>query len=165
MTTAQNQSMERARQQSLALLNQHLAAAVILQDRMRRSPRHLPGATFIMIDEMCDQVASLMETCTTLIAARLEDLGGTAIWPVLLDTTVPDQSAQRIRIENPLVLRFGEADPLDAFGQSVLDAVTVAEAYGDTTTADVMERIWRDVDRQLWKIEIRPAVERPIVGL
>jgi hypothetical protein len=39
------------------VLKQHLAAAVILQDRMRRSARNLIGENFIMIDDMCGQVA------------------------------------------------------------------------------------------------------------
>lgn len=148
-------SPEQARQQSLALLNQHLAAAVILQDRMRRSPRNLRGVNFIMIDDMCDQVASLMETCTMLIADRLRDLGGQALWPVLLDEVVLEQTVRQPGRAGQLVNGMPDAEPLDAFGQSVLDAVTVATAYGDTTTAGVMEKIWRGVDRQLWKADLQ----------
>jgi DNA-binding ferritin-like protein len=155
MQTLRNASLEQARQQSLALLNQHLTAAVILQDRMRRSPRNLMGANFIMIDDMCDQVASLMETCTTQIAARLEDLGGTVRWPVLLDVGLSEHGGGPGRATSPMVMAWSEIEPIDVFGQSVLDAATVAAAYGDTTTAEVMEQIWRDVDRQLWKAEIR----------
>jgi hypothetical protein len=33
-----------------------------------------------MIDDMCDQVAGLMETCTMRIADRLHDLRGTVRW-------------------------------------------------------------------------------------
>ena len=154
MQAAQNASIEQARQQSLALLNQHLAAAVILQDRMRRSPRNVMGENFIMIDDMCDQVASLMETCTMLIADRLHDLGGTVRWPVLLDELVSRQSVSHL-IDGPQ-----HSEPLDVFGQSVLDAVAVAAAYGDTTTAGVMEQIWRGVDRQLWKADVQPDIRQ-----
>ncbi len=155
MKAARNASPEEARQQSLALLNQHLAAAVILQDRMRRSPRNRMGANFIMIDDMCDQVAGLMETCTMRIADRLHDLGGTVLWPVLLDTLVSEQSARRPSPSSQPHNGLLDIEPLDAFGQSVLDAVTVAAAYGDTTTAEVMEQIWRGVDRQLWKVVVQ----------
>ena len=51
MLKAQNAASQSARQQSLALLNQHLAAAVILQNKMRLSPRNVPGATSIIIDD------------------------------------------------------------------------------------------------------------------
>ena len=46
----------------------------------------------------------------------------------------------------PLVVIRSETEPLDAFGQLVLDAVTLATAYGDTTTAQVMQHIWRGID-------------------
>lgn len=154
MRAAQNVTIERARQQSMTLLNQHLAAAVIIQDRMRRSPRNLMGANFIMIDDTCDQVASLMETCTLLIADRLHDLGGTVCWPVLLDEAVSEQRIAHPSMAGQLVTGLPDLEPLDSFGQSVLDAVTVASAYGDTTTAEVMEEIWRGIDRQLWKVDI-----------
>lgn len=159
MQSGQNAPLEQARQQSLALLNQHLAAALILQDRMRRSPRNLIGANFIMIDDMCDQVASLMETCTMLIAERLHDLGGTVRWPVLLDGSVADRNLCSPGMAGQLVIGWSCAEPLDAFGQSVLDAVTVAAAYGDTTTAEVMEQIWRGVDRQLWKANVHLEIQ------
>lgn len=149
LQAARNTSLKQARLQSLALLNQHLAAAVILQDRMRRSPCNLMGENFIMIDDMCDQVASLMESCTMLIADRLLELGGTVRWPVLLDEVVSRQS------EGHLIGGSSASEPLDAFGQWVLDAATVATAYGDTTTAVVMEQIWRGVDRQLWKAPVQ----------
>lgn len=155
MQAARNASFERTRQQSMALLNRHLAAAVILQDRMRRSPRNLMGSNFIMIDDMCDQVASLMETCTMLIADRLHDLGGKVFWLVLLEEAVSGRSVRDPGMAGRLVNGLSGTEPLDAFGQSVLDAVAVAEAYGDTTTADVMEQIWRGVDRQLWSLDIQ----------
>lgn len=155
MTAAWNAFPEEARQQSLALLNQHLAAAVILQDRMRRSPRNRMGANFIMIDDMCDQVAGLMETCTMRIADRLHDLGGTVRWPVLLDEFMSDDSVRRRSMTRQPVNGLPDVEKLDAFGQSVLDAVTVVAAYGDTATAEVMEQIWRGVDRQLWKVVVQ----------
>jgi len=158
MPVSLNASNEQARQQSLALLNRNLAAAVILQDRMRQSPRNLRGENFIMIDDMCDQVASLMETCTVLIADRLHDLGGTVRWPVLLDEVVPAPSATHPRMVGQLIEGSSDAEPLDAFGQSVLDAATVAAAYGDTMTAGVMEHIWRGVDRQLWKAVVQQEI-------
>lgn len=155
MTAAWNAFPEEARQQSLALLNQHLAAAVILQDRMRRSPRNRVGANFIMIDDTCDQVASLMETCTMRIADRLHDLGGTVRWPVLLDDFISDNAVRHPSMTSQLVNELPDVAPLDAFAQSVLDAVTVAAAYGDTATAEVLEQIWRGVDRQLWKVVVQ----------
>jgi hypothetical protein len=121
MLKAQNASNEQTRQQTLSLLNQHLAAAVILQDRMRRSSRNVLGANFIMIDDTCEQVVSLMEICTTLIVARLADLGGTANWPALPDFSEgPGPSANAAR---PLVVMLLNPEPRDTLGQSALDVV------------------------------------------
>lgn len=155
MEASRNASIEQARQQSLALLNQHLAAAVILRDRMQRSPRNLRGVNFIMIDDMCDRVACLMEACMMLIADRLNDLGGTVHWPVLLDRVDLEQTVRRSSFAVQMVSGLSGAAPLDAFGPSVPDAVTVATACGDTTTAVVMESIWRDVDQPLWKAAVQ----------
>jgi len=132
---------EAARSRSLDLLNRHLAAAVVLQDRMRQSPRNVRGRDFIMVDDLCDRVARLMEGCTVVIVARVAGLGGVPKWP-----DQPDCYSRTIAAETQLAI----AGPLDAFGQSVLDAATVAEAYGDTTTADLLAGLWHDVDRHLW---------------
>lgn len=121
MQAPRNASLEQARQQSIALLNQHLAAAVILRDRMRRSSRNLMGENFIMIDGTCDQVASPMDACTMLIPGRLYDLGGTVRLPVLLHKVMSEQSLRHLGKAGQLVNELPDAEPLDAVGQSVLD--------------------------------------------
>jgi DNA-binding ferritin-like protein len=157
MQATQNTPADRAWAPSLTLLNQHLAAAVILQDRMRRSPRNLRGDCFIMVDAACNQVASLMESCAAQITVRLVDLGGSAQWPGQLGTPI---AAQRRETPSPEQLSgqlstalsaalFVEPEPLDAFGHSVRDAIATAQAFGDTSTAAVMEQIWRQIDAQL----------------
>ena len=113
------------------------------------------GANFIKIDHMCNQVAGLMETCTMRIALRLHDLGGTVRWPVLLDGFVSDNSVRNASRAGQLINELPDVKPLDAFAQSVFDAVTVAAAYGNTSTAEVMAQIWGGVDRQLWKVVVR----------
>jgi len=128
---------------------------VILQDRKRRSPRNRMGANLIIIDDMCDQAANLMETCTMRIADRLHDLGGTVRLPVLLDKFMSDNSVWDPSMTSQLANGLPDKKPLDAFGQSVLDAVTMAAVYGDTATAEVMKQIWRGVDRQLWKVVVQ----------
>jgi len=135
------QPADNSRHASLDLLNRHLAAAVILQDRMIQSPRHVRGADFIMVDDLCDRVARLMEGCTMEIATRVAELGGVPQWPDQLGWRKPAQT------EDAAV---AVSDPLDSFGQSVLDAASVAEAYGDAATAGLLAGLWRDVDRHLW---------------
>jgi len=135
------QTADEIRNTSIDLLNQHLAAALILQDRMLQSPRHIRGPDFIMVDDLCDRVARLMEGCTMVIATRVADLGGALQWPVRLGWY---PSAEPLEAELAIVT------PLDEFAQSVLDAAAIAEAYGDAATVDVLAGVWRDVDRHLW---------------
>jgi DNA-binding ferritin-like protein len=162
MQPALTTSFEQVRQQSLDLLTQQLAAAVLLQERMQHSPRNLMGANFIMLDTACAQAASLMDTCTTLMAARLVDLGGTARRPIQLDAVLvaeavwPGRSVRPFDAGGPDVLVVSGMEPLDAFGQQVLDAASTAQAYGDTMTAEVMAQVWRCVDRQLWNAAFSP---------
>jgi len=139
MTPSRSRNAETARTTSLDLLNRHLAAAVILQDRMLHSSRNVRGPDFIMVDDLCDRVARLMEGCTMVIATRVADLGGVPQWPDQLGWRTPT---------TPKVAPI--AGPLEAFAQSVLDAATVAEAYGDEATSDLLASMWRDVDRHLW---------------
>lgn len=164
MQTDRNAVPDQTRQQSLSLLNLQLAAAAQLQDQMHHSSRNRLGANFIMIDDLCAQVSSVMEVCSTLISARMADLGQTAPWPappkpMLLDGSGPaeplrDTGLRVFQPSGPMVMASIELAPLDAFGQSVLDAVTEAQAYGDMATAEVMTAVWRCVDRQLWAVTI-----------
>ena len=89
------------------------------------------------------------------IADRLHDVGGTVRWHVLLDEVMSEISVRHPSMTGQPVNGLPDVRPLDAFAQSVLDAVTVAAAYGDTATSKVMEKIWRGVDRQLWKVVVQ----------
>jgi len=57
------------------------AAAAILQKRMQQSPRHVRGPDCIIIDDLCDRVARLMQGSTTVIATRVAPSGGVPHWP------------------------------------------------------------------------------------
>jgi len=89
MAPARSCGAEHARARSLDLLNAHLAAAVILQDRMLQSPRHVRGVDFIMVDDLCDRIAHHMAPCAGGMAGRVADLGGTPHWPVQIVRCVP----------------------------------------------------------------------------
>lgn len=61
---------------SIDLLNRHLAAAVIRQDRMQQSTRHVRWRDSITFAKLCDRVARLMEGCAMVMATRVANLGG-----------------------------------------------------------------------------------------
>ena len=168
MIRADSRNAERARMNALDLLNQHLAAAVILQDRMMQSSRHIRGHDFILVDDLCNGIAHLMDRCVAKIVGRVADLGGTPEWPVQLSQWSPirvQAVSDPVRVAE--LRRFGvpanHTGPLDAFAQSVLDAAAVAQAYGDETTADLLAQVWRDVDRHLWRT-VKTSAPRPLAS-
>ena len=161
MTYAKSYIAELSRVKSLDLLNAHLAATVILQDRMQQSPRHVRGVNFIEFYDLCDRIAQLMETCAGEIARRVADLGGVPQWPIPMVQCGPIQVSDLSDVTVNDTRPVANSGPLEDFAQSLLDAATVAEAYGDATTAEVLAQVWRDVDRHLWltfKMTNRPAL-------
>jgi starvation-inducible DNA-binding protein len=150
MIHAQSHAAKMARTRSLDLLNQHLAAAVILHDRMRQSPRHLRGADFIMVDDLCSRIADLMDICAAEITGRLADLGGTPQYPVQLGRYLPAIVSILPDPVRAVDWPAEDTGPIDVFAQSVLDAAAVAEVYGDAATADFLAQIWCDDDPQGW---------------
>ncbi len=142
---------------SLHLLSEKLLTASDLFDRMIGSSRNVVGTDFIMIDEGCGRIARLMSIVCSGIAERMQELGSPSDWPV---RAISDQALNSIE---PLPFAGDPADvvftlTLDAFGQSVLEAVSLATSLGDLSTADLLARLWHDIDRQLWR-DVRGPTE------
>ncbi len=148
---------EMIRLQTLDLLTRQLTAAAEVWERMLGSSRNVVGADFVMFDESCGQIAVLMDGCCARIVERVHDLGGTADWPL------QDMGGQRPRAADAPVeatqSRFS-AKALDAVSKSLLSAITLAEARGDGATAELLEQLWRDIDRYLWQALPPPVAPR-----
>lgn len=140
---------EAVRLHSVRVLSDRFLVASGLTEQMIRSS-HVAGANFIMIDEGCGRIARLMNAYCDQIAGRMAELGSDCDWPA---RALPDHSydtAETILLaEHPVDAVFAVA--LDAFGQSVLEAVRLTSTQGDRPTADLLTSLWRDIDRQLWR--------------
>jgi starvation-inducible DNA-binding protein len=141
MNHTQTQAAKIARAYALDLLNQHLAAAIILHDRMRQSSRHIRGMDFIVVDDLCGSIADLMETCAHEIAGRMADLGGTPQWPVHPGRCMPEIMSVLPDPVRAVDWPTEDTGPIDIFAQAVLDAATVAEVYGNAATAGFLAQI------------------------
>lgn len=142
-------SDEGCRLQTVAVLNAQLASASDLFERMVGSSRNVAGVGFIMLDESCGQTARLMDRCCALIAAQVQHLGGEADWPVqVLRVRAPDGVSRASAV--------GEggcsAVLLETLSQSLIEAVAVAEAQGERSSAELLTRVWRDIDHYQWQI-------------
>lgn len=121
-------------------------------------PRRVPAVLHKRIWYRAGLVERIHLAGQTTVAGSVEAASCGGCDPSGQDATLRPQPDRRKLHHDRRHVRSGgppECEPLDAFGQTLLDAVTVAAANGDDATAGVMERIWRGVDRQLWKADVQ----------
>ena len=141
------------REQSIEILNEHLAAAIDLQAQVKQAHWNVRGATFIAIHELFDKIAEEAESYSDLLAERTGGLGGTA------QGTVQVAASRSFLVPYPHGIAdekkhlFAIAGSLAAFGQSVREAIALTAAADDAATSDLFTEILRGVDQQLWLVE------------
>ncbi|MEO8629879.1 MAG: DNA starvation/stationary phase protection protein Dps [Betaproteobacteria bacterium] len=143
----------RIRAGSVALLNQHLAAAIDLQAQVKQAHWTVRGPGFIAIHELFDRTVTAVAEYADLIAERTGAIGGAA------EGTV--QTAAKSSFLSPYPLRIADTqshvnavgEALAAFGASARDAIDRATTLGDADTADVFTEISRGIDQLLWFVE------------
>jgi starvation-inducible DNA-binding protein len=157
MQTTHNTLREATRQQSIELLNKHLAAAVDLHGQVKQAHWNVRGPAFIAVHELFDQVSEVVEEASDQLAERAGSLGGTA------HGTVQTAAEQSFLVPYPHDIAdekqhlFAVASSLAAFGQSTRDSIEHAINFGDPVTADLFTEITRGIDAQLWFVESHMA--------
>jgi starvation-inducible DNA-binding protein len=153
MHQTHNTLPELVREQSVELLNRHLAAAIDLQAQLKQAHWNVRGPGFFAIHQLFDAAATIAAADADEIAERCAALGGSAAG------TIQVAVAQSFLVPYPLTIAdtqkhvFAVSAALAAFGQSARDASAQAAAYGDADTADLFTQISRGIDQQLWFIE------------
>ena len=153
MHPTHNTLSENIREQSVDLLNKHLAATIDLYGQIKQAHWNVHGPNFIAVHELFDKVSTEVAAYTDLVAERTRGLGGTAQGTV---QTAAGQSflvPYRLGIADEQQHTFAVAGALAAFGQSVREASDLAADFGDMTTADLFTELSRGVDQQLWLVE------------
>ena len=141
------------REQSINVLNRHLAAAIDLQAQAKQAHWNVRGPGFLAIHELFDTIASMVANNADQLAERCAALGGTA------EGTIQVAAENSYLLRYPLAIAdtqkhiFAISAALAAFGQSVRDAALELTKSGDADTADLLTEISRGVDRQLWFVE------------
>ena len=152
-----NTLSDSVREQSVALLNRHLSAAIDLQAQLKQAHWNVRGPTFIAVHELFDKVATLAGDYADLIAERAAALGGAS------EGTIQVAAARSFLVPYPLRIAderqhlFAVAAALAAFGQSTREAIGLSAAFGDPATADLFTAITRGIDVELWYIESHVA--------
>lgn len=157
MHQTHNTLSENIRTQSVALLNQHLAAAIDLHGQIKQAHWNVRGPGFIAIHELFDKVAETALNASDLIAERAAGLGGTAEGTVQVATTKSYLVPYDLGVADVAKHVFAVSAALAAFGQAIRDAAAASTAQGDGTTADLYTEISRGIDQQLWFVESNHA--------
>jgi starvation-inducible DNA-binding protein len=150
---------EEIRENSIVLLNKHLAAAIDLQGQLKQAHWNVRGHGFIAVHELFDKVVDVAADAADDMAERCAALGGTAAG------TVQVAAAQSFLVPYPLQIAdvqkhiFAVSAALAAFGQSVRGATDAATKAGDADTADLFTQISRAIDHQLWFVEAHATVK------
>ncbi len=153
MHPTHNTLHETIREQSVELLNKHLAAAIDLHAQVKQAHWNVRGPGFLAIHTLFDSVSELVEAWSDMLAERAGALGGTA------HGTLQVAAARSFLVPYPHGIAgvpehvFAVAGSLAAFGQSVREASGLATGFADADTADLLTEISRATDQQLWFVE------------
>ena len=157
MYKTHNTLSENVREQSIALLNKHLAAAIDLQGQIKHAHWNVRGPTFIAVHELFDKVSDDVLAYIDLVAERAAALGGVAEGTVQVASANSFLVPYSLKIADEKQHLFAVASALAAFGQSTREAIDLVAKFGDADTADIFTEISRGVDHQLWFIESHAA--------
>lgn len=153
MQQTHNTLAKTVRQQSIEILNHHLATAIALHAQVKHAHWNVRGPGFLAVHELFDTTAEAVEGYSDMLAERAGNLGGTA------QGTLPVVVKRSFLVPYPLGIAdvaqhiFAVAAALAAFAQSARDAIAITDNTGDKATADLFTQIVRGLDQDLWFVE------------
>ena len=148
-----NDLSAKAREQSIALLNQALANLSDLYSQAKQAHWNVRGKKFFMLHELFDKLAGMVEAHLDDIAERATALGGEARGTVRMATQAsqlpewPARLAEQEAFTSALTQRFVLA------ANSMRAAIDTTAGAGDADTADLLTGVSRDLDKALWFLE------------
>ncbi|MEO8337015.1 MAG: DNA starvation/stationary phase protection protein Dps [bacterium] len=153
MQQTHNTLAKTIREQSVEILNHHLAAAIALHAQVKHAHWNVRGPGFMAVHELFDKTAEAVESYSDMLAERVGNLGGTA------QGTLPIVVKRSFLVPYPLGIAdvpqhvFAVAAVLASFAQSARDAIDSTDSIGDKATADLFTEIVRGLDQDLWFVE------------
>ena len=165
MQPTHNTLSEDIRAQSIELLNEHLAASIDLHSQVKQAHWNVRGPGFFAVHELFDKVAGEVASFSDIIAERVGALGGEAHGTIQLASKRSFLIPYEHGLADEKSHLYAVAGSLAAFGQSVREAIDLADKSGDANTADIFTEVSRGIDKQLWFVEshIAPAPRAAVV--
>lgn len=148
-----NSVSARAREQSIALLNQALADLADLYSQTKQAHWNVRGKKFFMLHELFDKLAAMVEPYLDTIAERTTALGGEARGTVRMAAGASKLPEFPERLTDEEAFTHAVTERFALAANSLRAAVDATANAGDADTADLFTEISRDLDKALWFLE------------
>jgi starvation-inducible DNA-binding protein len=141
------------RERSVQVLNQALADLSDLYSQAKQAHWNVRGPKFMMLHELFDRVAGMVEEHLDAIAERVTALGGTAAGTVRMAAAAsalpewPANLTSEDQFTRALTERFAKA------ANAVRAGIDTTAQAGDADTADLLTTVSLDLDKALWFLE------------
>ncbi len=148
-----NNIPEKARADSVGLLNQTLANLTDLRSQTLQAHWTVRGVHFYQLHKLFDFLADKAEKPVDGIAERIMALGGIAQGTVRLaakNSKIPEYPITTMKSEEHIVAL---AERYAFCANAVRDGIDAADDAGDRDTADLLTALSRTLDQALWFLE------------
>lgn len=144
---------ETSREQTIALLNQHLADLSDLRLQTKHAHWNIRGPKFYALHKLFDELAATYPDLIDEIAERISQLGGYAKGTARMTGETSRLPEYPLDISDDI----GHVKALvERHGQLANDtrvAIDKSAEWGDETTADLLTELSRTLDKNLWFLE------------
>ncbi|NLF63589.1 MAG: DNA starvation/stationary phase protection protein Dps [Chloroflexi bacterium] len=142
-----------AREELVALLNQHLADAFALYSHSKQAHWNVKGMDFMQLHELFDELAELVLGFVDMIAERITALGGTAMGTVHMAGSATGLEDIPIDMTGGEAFVEALAERFAQHAEGVREAIDTADQLGDMATSDLFTEIVRGLDKSLYFLE------------
>jgi starvation-inducible DNA-binding protein len=144
---------EQAREQVNTTLNQQLADMFDLFSQTKQAHWNVKGSDFYQLHKLFDKLAEGLLEDIDMLAERITALGGVAMGTVHMAATAsrlpefPDRSVQSMACVEVLAVRYA------SMAETTRSAINIASERQDETTANILQDISAELDKDLWMLE------------
>ncbi|MBW4090379.1 MAG: hypothetical protein HIU82_04600 [Proteobacteria bacterium] len=160
MQPTQNPTSGPVHPASLALLNQHLAAAIDLRGQIKHASWNVRGPGATAAYGVLDSASAAVEQYAELIAYQLAELGGSASGTIATAATRSFLATYPLGVADSRDHARAVVRAMSTFALSVQCAGAWAVQSGDAGTAALLYEIVRGLDRQIASIKRLTMAER-----
>jgi starvation-inducible DNA-binding protein len=142
-----------SREQVTTMLNQQLADMFDLFSQTKQAHWNVKGPNFYQLHKLFDKLAEELLENIDVVAERITALGGVAMGTVHMSARssrlpeFPDRSVQSMASVEVLAVRYA------SMAETTRSAINVASERQDETTANILQDISAELDKDLWMLE------------